>query len=141
MSGTAKYLKEQNPKVKIIAADPEGSVYYHYFKTGKMPEAHPYVVEGIGDDFLCPTLDLSVIDDVYQVSDKECFLAARELTRKEGIMGGGSSGGIISVALRYAQDINMADDQLMVVILPDHGAKYISKMFNDEWMRAKGYME
>lgn len=141
VSGTAKYLKEQNPKVKIIAADPEGSVYYHYFKTGKMPEAHPYVVEGIGDDFLCPTLDLSVIDDVYQVSDKECFLAARELTRKEGIMGGGSSGGIVSVALRYAQDINMADDQLMVVILPDHGAKYISKMFNDEWMRAKGYME
>ena len=141
VSGSAKYIKEQNPKVKVIAADPEGSVFYEYFKTGKMPEAHTYVVEGIGDDFLCPTLDFNQIDDIYQVTDKECFLMARELVAKEGIMGGGSSGGIVSAALRYAQDIKLAEDQLMVVILPDHGNKYISKIFNDQWMRDKGYIE
>ncbi len=141
VSGTARFLKEQKPEIKVIAADPEGSVFYDYFKTGKMPEAHPYLVEGIGDDFLCPTLDFNVIDDIYQVTDKECFVMARELTRKEGIMGGGSSGGIVSVALRYAEDTKMTKDQTMVVILPDHGAKYISKVFNDEWMRSKGFLE
>ncbi len=141
VSGTAKYLKEQNPKITVIAADPEGSVFYDYFKTGELPEAHTYLVEGIGDDFLCPTLDFSVIDDVYQVTDKECFVMCRELTRKEGIMGGGSSGGIVSAALRYAKDADLGADKTMVVILPDHGAKYISKVFNDDWMRAKGFIE
>ena len=141
VSGTARYLKEQNPKVAVIAADPEGSVFYHYFKTGALPEAHPYLVEGIGDDFLCPTLDLTVIDDICQVSDRDCFLMARDLTRKEGICGGGSSGGIVLAALRYAQEADLAEDKLLVAILPDHGNKYISKIFNDEWMREKGFIE
>ena len=141
VSGTAKYLKEQNPKITVIAADPEGSVFYDYFKSGEMPEAHPYLVEGIGDDFLCPTLDFSVIDDIYQVSDKECFLMTRDLTRKEGVFGGGSSGGIVLVALKYAKEIDLAEDRTMVVILPDGGAKYISKIFNDDWMREKGFLE
>ena len=141
VSGTAKYLKEQNPKVTVIAVDPVGSVFYEYFKKGELPEAHTYMVEGIGDDFLCPTLDFSVIDDVYQVTDKECFLMTRDLTRKEGILAGGSSGGIVLAALRYAKEAKLGPDKTVVVILPDHGAKYISKIFNDDWMREKGFIE
>ena len=93
MSGTAKYVKEQNPNIETVACDPEGSVFYNYHKNKEMIEAHPYLVEGIGDDFLCPTLDFSVIDTMYQVTDKECFDMAREMARKEGILSGGSSGG------------------------------------------------
>jgi len=141
VSGTAKYLKEQNPKITVIAVDPVGSVFYEYFKKGKLPEAHTYLVEGIGDDFLCPTLDFSVIDDVYQVTDKECFLLTRDLTRKEGIFAGGSSGGIVLAALRYAKEAKLGPDKTVVVILPDHGGKYISKIFNDDWMREKGFIE
>ncbi len=139
ISGTAKYLKEQNPNIKVVAVDPIGSVYYNFFKDKTMVEPKTYYVEGIGDDFLCPTLDLTVIDEVYQVTDKECFLTARELTRTEGIFGGGSSGGAVHVALKRA--LKMAAGQTMIVILPDGGAKYISKIFNDEWMRDKGFID
>jgi cystathionine beta-synthase len=138
MSGTAKYIKEQNPNIETVAADPIGSVFYNYHKDQTIIEPHPYLVEGIGDDFLCPTLDLSVIDRIYQVTDKECFLAARDLTRKEGIFGGGSSGAAVYVALKHAK--NLAADKIVVVILPDSGAKYISKIFNDAWMREKGFI-
>ncbi len=139
VSGTAKYLKEQNPNIEVVAVDPEGSVFYNYFKDKKMIEPHPYLVEGIGDDFLCPTLDFSVIDEIYQVSDKECFLMTRQLTRQEGIFGGGSSGGIVHAALKHAKKVKAG--QIMVVILPDHGSKYISKIFNDDWMQEKGFLK
>ena len=139
MSGAAKFLKEQNPKIETVAVDPVGSVYYNYHKDQTMIEPHTYLVEGIGDDLLCPSIDLSVIDKVYQVTDEECFVMGRELTRKEGILGGGSSGGAVSVALKHAA--TMREDQVVVVILPDSGMKYISKMFNDEWMREKGFLK
>ncbi len=139
ISGTAKYLKEKNPKIEVVAADPIGSVYYQYHKDKTLVEPHTYFVEGIGEDMLCPTIDFSVIDKIYQVNDKESFIAGRDLTRKEGIFGGGSSGSAIHAALIHAK--GLPEDKIMVVILPDGGGKYISKMFNDEWMREKGFLE
>ncbi len=140
MSGVAKYLKEQNSKIYSVAADPIGSVYFNYHKDKSMIEPNTYFVEGIGEDMLCPTMDFSVIDKVYQVTDKECFVAGRELARKEGLLAGGSSGAAVHVALTYAKEANLGEDKIVVVILPDSGAKYISKMFNDEWMREKGFL-
>jgi cystathionine beta-synthase len=139
ISGTAKFLKEQNPAVEVVAADPLGSVYYQYHKDHTLIEPHTYYVEGIGEDMLCPTIDFSVIDEIYQVSDKQCFLTARELARTEGVFGGGSSGAAVYVALEHAKTLD--ENKIVVVILPDHGAKYISKIFNDEWMREKGFLE
>lgn len=138
MSGTCKYLKEQNPKIETVAADPVGSVYYEYHKSKTMTEPHTYFVEGIGEDMLCPTMDFSVIDKVYKVTDQECFLAARDLTRKEGIFAGGSSGAAVHVALLHAKTLDA--NKIVVVILPDGGGKYISKQFNDDWMREKGFL-
>jgi cystathionine beta-synthase len=137
VSGVAKYLKEQNPKVQVVAADPYGSVYYQYHKDKTMIEPHTYFVEGIGEDMLCPSIDLTVIDTIYQIGDKECFQVGRDLARKEGIMAGGSSGAAVAVALKHAKTLPAG--KIVVVILPDSGGKYISKMFNDEWMREKGF--
>jgi cystathionine beta-synthase len=103
-----------------------------------MTEPHTYFVEGIGEDMLCPTMDFSVIDKVYKVTDQECFLAARDLTRKEGIFAGGSSGAAVHVALKHAKTLD--ENKIVVVILPDGGGKYISKQFNDDWMREKGFL-
>jgi cystathionine beta-synthase len=139
VSGVARYLKEQNPAIEIVAVDPVGSVYYQYYKDQTLIEPATYLVEGIGDDMLCQTLDFSVIDRVYQVTDEECFIAGRELTRREGIFGGGSSGGAVHAALKHAATLD--EDKIMVVILPDSGMKYISKMFNDDWMREKGFLK
>lgn len=139
VSGVSRFIKEMNPDIQVVAVDPIGSVFFDYFKDKTMIEPQTYLVEGIGDDFLCPALDFSVIDKIYQVTDKECFIAARRLTREEGIFGGGSSGGAVHVALTYAK--NLDEDKTVVVILPDHGAKYLSKIFNDDWMREKKFIE
>lgn len=139
ISGSARYLKEQNPDIKVIAVDVEGSVYYDYFKTKQMTEPHPYLVEGIGDDMLCSATDFSVIDDVIQVNDKESFLTAREMARHEGILAGGSSGSAVYAALRYAD--RLTENDLAVVILPDSGLKYLSKTFSDRWMKEKGFLK
>jgi len=139
VSGTARFLKEKNPKIEVVAADPEGSVYYQYHKDKTMVEPRTYLVEGIGEDMLCPTIDFSVIDTMYQIGDRESFIVARDLTRKEGILAGGSSGTIIAAALEHGKQLD--SDKVMVVILPDAGSKYISKMFNDDWMREKGFLD
>ncbi|UCE25510.1 MAG: cysteine synthase family protein [Candidatus Zixiibacteriota bacterium] len=139
VSGTARFLKEQNPAIEVVAADPLGSVYYQYHRDGTLIEPQTYLVEGIGEDMLCPTIDFSVIDKIYQVNDKQCFETARELTRKEGIFGGGSSGAAVHVALEHAR--GLGPDKTMIVLLPDWGGKYISKMFSDEWMRDQGLLE
>lgn len=138
VSGTAKYLKEQNPAIEVVAADPIGSIYYQYHKDKTLIEPHTYFVEGIGEDMLCKAIDFSVIDKVYQVNDKQCFVAGRQLARTEGMLAGGSSGAAIHVALEHAR--NLDEDKVVVVILPDSGSKYISKMFNDDWMREKGFL-
>jgi len=139
VSGTARFLKEKNPKIEVVAADPEGSVYYQYHKDKTLIEPHTYLVEGIGEDMLCPTIDFSVIDTMYQIGDRESFIVARDLARKEGILAGGSSGSIVAAALKHGKQLD--SDKVMVVILPDAGSKYISKMFNDDWMREKGFLD
>lgn len=139
ISGTGKYLKEQNPDVKVIAVDVDGSVYYDYFKSKTMIEPHPYLVEGIGDDMLCPTTDFSVFDDVLNVGDEDSFRTARAMAEREGILAGGSSGSAVHAALEYAE--NLKDDDIMVIILPDHGLKYLSKQFSTAWMQEKGFLK
>ena len=139
VSGTAKYLKEQDPRIEIVGVDPEGSVYYQYHKDQTLIEPHTYLVEGIGEDMLCPTIDYSVIDTMYQIGDEESFLMARDLARKEGILAGGSSGTVVAAALKHGRKLD--DDAVMIIILPDSGSKYITKMFNDEWMREKGFLK
>ena len=139
LTGIGRYLKEKNPAVKIIGVDPIGSLYYDFFKRGVVGKAQPYVVEGIGEDFFPTTMDLSILDDVYQVTDRECFVWTRKLARQEGIFAGGSSGGAVGVALRVAR--TLAPDQMVVAFLPDHGDRYLSKIYNDDWMRRHQYWE
>lgn len=139
ISGTGRYLKEQNPDVKIVGVDPIGSLYYDYFKTGKLTEAHTYLVEGFGEDFLPSTMNFDVVDEVIRVSDKECFQYTRRLVREEGILAGGSSGGALCAAIKYAERF---DDELnIVVIMCDSYSRYLSKIFDDEWMRENGFLD
>ncbi len=138
-TGVGRFLKEKNPGIKIIGVDPMGSLFYEYAKTGTVGKARTYVVEGIGEDILPSTIDFSVLDDVLQVNDEECFLWARRLTKREGIFTGGAGGGCFSAALRVARDCRKSD--LVVAFLPDSGTRYLSKIYNDSWMREHGYAE
>lgn len=141
ISGTGKYLKEKNPDIRVIGVDPIGSILMETWQHGSIPReavARPYKVEGIGEDFLPSTLDLSMIDDVIQVTDKESFHWARRLAREEGIFAGGSSGAALAAALRYTSDLT--PDHLVVVILPDSGSRYLSKFYDDNWMRENGFL-
>jgi len=137
-SGTAKFLKEKDLKIKAVAADPEGSIFYEYFKTGKLIEPRQYKVEGIGQDHLVNAMDFSLVDDIIQVDDKESFLMARRLAKEEGIFAGGSSGSAVSAAIKLAETID--EEKNIVVILPDSGFKYLSKIFNDSWMKENGFL-
>jgi cystathionine beta-synthase len=139
ISGVGRYLKEQNPNVKIIGVDPHGSLFYEYVKTGNIGKAHTYVVEGIGEDILPTTLDFKVLDDVMQVNDEECFVWARRLAKREGIFTGGSGGGCVSAALRVAKGCQK--DDFVVAFLPDSGGRYLSKIYNDSWMSDHGYTD
>lgn len=139
MSGCSRYLKERNPKLISVAIDPIGSVFADFAETGKLIEPNTYFVEGIGEDKNCPTLQYEYIDRFIKVSDKDSFLTARELTSKEGILAGGSSGSAVWGALKYARENDAR--QTMVVILPDSGIKYLSRVFNDDWMREHGFLD
>ena len=132
ISGTGRYLKEQKPGVTIVGADPEGSLY-------SGDEVHPYLVEGVGEDFMPDTYDASVVDRFVRVSDRDSFLTARRLVREEGILTGGSGGLAAWAALQVAADYPA--DANIVVLLPDGGRGYLSKIFNDEWMAANGFLE
>ncbi|MBI1748700.1 MAG: pyridoxal-phosphate dependent enzyme [Acidobacteria bacterium] len=137
--GTGKYLKEKNPKIKVIGVDPQGSIFYDYFHRRHIPEAHVYKVEGIGEDFFPKVLDWTFIDDMVRVSDKECFVTVRKLARQEGIFAGGSAGGAVHGALHVAQSLD--ENALVVCLLPDGGMRYLGKIFNDEWMRENQLIE
>ncbi len=139
ISGVGKFLKEKNPTIKIIGVDPIGSLYYEFFKTGKIGKAHTYVVEGIGEDIFPSTMHFDVLDDVVQVNDKECFVAARKLVLREGLFTGGSGGGCVSAALRVARELPTGN--CVVAFLPDTGMRYLSKVFSDAWMRERGYLD
>jgi cystathionine beta-synthase len=139
ISGAGKYLKEKNLKVQIVGVDPEGSLYYDFHKTGKISKARTYVVEGIGEDFFPTTMDMAILDNVIQVNDEECFVAARRLAKLEGIFTGGSGGGCLSGTLGLAKDLG--PEAFIVALMPDTGMRYLSKVYNDEWMRERGYVE
>ncbi|MEM8856791.1 MAG: cystathionine beta-synthase [Chloroflexota bacterium] len=139
ITGTGRYLKEQNPDIKIIGVDPYGSILYDLHQ-GNEAEAENYLVEGVGEDFLPTTLDLSVVDEIVRIGDKESFLMTRRLTREEGMFVGGSCGFAAAGAIKYAKENNLGPDDVMVVILPDNGARYLGKIFNDDWMREQGFI-
>ncbi|HWP60677.1 MAG TPA: cystathionine beta-synthase [Candidatus Acidoferrales bacterium] len=142
ISGTAKYLKEKKPGCTVVGVDPEGSILAKVFRREKWSwaDSHPYKVEGIGEDFVPKNLLLEYIDDVVTVSDRDAFLMGRRLTREEGLFCGGSSGAAVEGALRYAREKNLGKDELMVVLLPDAGEIYLSKMYSDEWMRQNQFL-
>ena len=132
VTGTGRYLKEQNPDVVIVGADPEGSLY-----TGT--EARPYLVEGIGEDFIPETFDPDIVDRWVTVSDRDSFITARRITREEGLLVGGSCGTAVFAALEVGKELG--PDDLVVVILPDSGKSYLSKVFNDSWMLQYGFLD
>src|SRR3989454_4224576 len=139
ISGAGKYLKEKNPAIQIVGVDPEGSLYYDFHKTGQVGKARTYVVEGIGEDFFPTTMDLKILDAVIQVNDEECFVVARRLVKQEGIFTGGSGGGCLSAALRVAKDLD--EKAYIVAFMPDTGMRYLSKVYNEEWMCERGYVD
>lgn len=138
ISGAGKFLKEKKSEVKVIGVDPIGSIYHDWFRYKKIIESHVYMVEGIGEDMLCETMHFDIMDDIIQVNDRDSFLMARRLVREEGILAGGSSGSAVFAALKVCE--GLPEDKVIVVILPDTGRNYMSKIFNDEWMKEKGFI-
>jgi len=132
ISGTGRYLKDQNPEILVVGADPEGSIL-------SGGELRPYKVEGIGEDFFPGTFDPGVIDRWVRVGDRDSFRTARRMTREEGVLVGGSTGTALWAALEVAQELD--EDAVMVVILPDTGRNYLSKVYSDQWMQDNGYLE
>jgi cystathionine beta-synthase len=133
ISGTARYLKEKNPKVQVIGADPVGSILKHYHETRELSEPHTYKIEGVGEDFIPTATDFSIIDRVISCGDREGLNMTRRLAREEAIFTGGSGGMAAWVALEVARGLD--PDHLVVVLLPDTGERYLSKVHNDAWMR------
>lgn len=138
ITGTGRYLKVNNPEIRVIGVDPEGSMYHHEFYNTK-GDTHTYLTEGIGEDFMPDTLDMETIDEIVTVSDQDALLTARRLVREEGILAGGSSGAAMHAALQVAK--GMEENQFLVVLLPDTSRNYLSKIFSDEWMRQQGLLE
>ena len=139
ITGVARFLKEKNPGIRVIGADPAGSIFAEMFKTGHKPQVQPYKTEGIGQDELPGNVDFSVIDEIHAIPDKDAFLLTRQLARYEGIFAGGSAGAAVCAALRSAD--KLAENDLMVVIIPDSGTRYLSKIYNDNWMRENQFLE
>lgn len=132
ISGVGRFLKEKNPEIKIIGADPIGSIFKHYKETGEITKGSPYLVEGIGQDCLPENVHFQYIDEIINVSDRDSFLAARRLTREEGIFCGGSTGTILHATFKIAQ--NLSENHLIVFIVSDTGERYLSKFYNNDWL-------
>ncbi|AKP52164.1 cystathionine beta-synthase [Cyclobacterium amurskyense] len=142
MSGTAKYLKEQSEKVVSVGIDTYGSVFKKYKETGEFDEneVYPYLTEGIGEDILPKNVNFSVIDHFIKVTDKDAAVMTRRLAREEGLFVGWSCGSAVHGALEYAKE-NLKKGDVMVILLPDHGTRYLGKVYNDDWMRNHGFLE
>ncbi len=141
ITGTGRYLKEKNPKIKVWAIDTYGSALKKYHETGILDknEIYPYVTEGIGEDFIPQNYDFTVIDHFEKVTDKDAALMTRDLVRKEGIWVGNSAGSAVAGLLQMKDQLKPTD--VVVIIFHDHGSRYIAKIFNDDWMRSKGYFD
>ncbi len=140
ISGIARVVKKHKPSIQMVCVDPLGSIYYDLWKSGKMiTTTKSYKVEGFGEDFMPGTMDFKCIDEVIQVNDKECFLGARELTRTEGLFTGGSGGRAVAGAIKYARAYPEA--KTILVVLPDSGSRYLSKVFDDDWMRENSFLD
>ena len=139
ISGISKYLKEQNSNVFSLLADPVGSLYYKYFKTGEIDETEvdSYQVEGVGEDHIAKAMDFSQVDEMYQFTDQQAFSMARLMAKEEGIFGGGTGGANVWAALKLASTLE--GPATIVTIIPDNGVKYMSKFYNDDWMLENGY--
>ncbi len=138
ISGVAKYIKEKDSRIKVVGIDPVGSVLHDYFHSKEPVKASPYLLEGLGDEFLIKCVDFSLIDDIYKISDKEAFLSARKLADQEGILAGGSSGAAIWASLKLAQEID--GPARIVTIFADAATRYLSSIYNDEWLKEKGIL-
>jgi cystathionine beta-synthase len=139
ITGIARYLKEKNSGIQIIGVDPQGSIFAEMFRTGRKPVAQPYKVEGIGQDEKPGNVDFSVIDEIHTVTDKDSFLRTRLLARSEGIFAGGSAGSALHIALEISRALSEKD--IVVIIIPDSGTRYLSKIYNDNWMRENQFLE
>lgn len=139
ITGTARYLKEMNPDIKVIGADPYGSIFKTYKETGQVPEATPYLVEGIGQNIPVGNADVKIIDEIINITDRESFEMSRQLGRQEGIFCGGSAGTIFAGALRAAKDLD--ESAVVVFIVCDTGEHYLTKHHSDEWMKEKLLLE
>lgn len=139
ITGTGRYLKSRNPDVKVCGVDPEGSMIGPFFNTGEQVEGHPYKVEGLGNDKIPGTLDLDVVDEYVTVSDGDSFRMARRLTREEGLFVGGSAGLIVEAAVRKARELD-DPEAFVVAVLCDWGEHYLTKVFDDDWMRENGFL-
>jgi len=141
VSGVGRYLKEQNPRIKVWGIDTYGSVFAKYKETGIFDkhEIYPYITEGIGEDFLPKNVDFSVVDHFEKVTDKDAAIMTRRIAREEGIFAGNSAGAAMAGLLQLRDRFHKAD--VVVVIFHDHGSRYLGKMFNDDWMREKGFLE
>src|SRR5690606_395219 len=145
ISGSARYLKEQDPQIKVIGVDPFGSVYFKYFHTGEFDknEIYPYLTEGVGEDILAKNMDFELLDDYVRVTDRESMQWTRRLAREEGLFCGQSSGMAVAGARQWigANAEDLSPDDVIVILLPDSGFRYLSKTFNDNWMRNHGFLE
>jgi cystathionine beta-synthase len=140
ISGAGKYLKEQNPKIKVWGIDTYGSVFKKYKETGEFDknEIYPYITEGIGEDFLPKNVDFNVIDRFEKVTDKDAALMTREIARKEGIFAGNSAGSALAGLMQLKNELKEGD--VVVIIFHDHGSRYMGKMYNEDWLRERGFL-
>jgi cystathionine beta-synthase len=136
--GVARYLKEQDPQIRVIAVDPEGSVFYDHFHSGQHGNPEPYLIEGLGDEEIIACPEFELIDDMYRVSDRQAFRAARGLARREAILAGGSSGAALWGVRKLAATLD--GPARIVTVFPDSGSRYLSTIFNDKWMKERGFL-